>query len=321
MFENKKILVTGGLGFIGRTLLETLIKYNCGAKLYAIDLKQMPEDAELLKKNIDFQMLDIRNENAVKSYISANTFDGIVHLAAVSRVVDAEKDKSNCIETNYKGTKYIAEATAENPCCWMIFGSSREVYGEQTVFPVKESDPKKPINIYGKCKLEGERLVAETINLYAILRFCNVYGNVYDIHDRVIPKFIINAIQDKPFVLEGGNQIIDFTHVNDTVRSIVKVMELLQGGCIEKEIIHISPGFGVPIAQLAQSINHIIGKTLPILRLPPRTYDVQRFVGDTTHRICLLGNDPFLTIDEGLSQLIAQIKELPQFQPHIRKPE
>lgn len=103
--KNKKILIIGGLGFIRRTLLETLIDSHCGAQLFAIDVKDFPKDATVLRQNVEFQNIDIRDENAVKSYVRAHKFDGIVHLAAVSRVVAAENDKKNCIETNFSRHK------------------------------------------------------------------------------------------------------------------------------------------------------------------------------------------------------------------------
>lgn len=240
--KNKKILVTGVLGFIGRSLLETLIEQKCEAELYGIDIKPFPSNASVLKKNIHYEQLDIRNRELVQSYVRKHKFDGIVHLAAVSRVEDAENNKKNCIDTNYKGTQYIATAAAENKSTWFIFGSSREVYGEQKDFPVSENADLLPLNIYGFYKLEGERIVKASFEKYCVLRFSNVYGNTYDIPKRVIPKFVQTALQGGELTLEGGAQIIDFTFIDDTVRSIVRCMEFLDTGKIRNETIHILSG-------------------------------------------------------------------------------
>ena len=302
--KDKKILVTGGLGFIGRTLLETLINRNTSAKLFAIDIKEYPNGAESLRQNVNYQKIDIRDKDAIKSYIKANNFDGIVHLAAVSRVVDAENDKHNCIETNYKGTKYIVEAAAENPDCWMIFGSSREVYGEQTNFPVSENAELLPLNIYGFYKLEGERVVRNLMRRHCILRFSNVYGNSYDIPNRVIPKFVQTAVSGGELVLEGGSQVIDFTYIDDTVHSIIQCMKKLESREINQATIHISPGIENKITDIID-ILRAKGYNFTVRKNELRDYDVQRFIGDSSHRKEVLGDVSFINIREGIERLIS----------------
>lgn len=301
----KKILVTGALGFIGRTLLETLIANGCEADLYGIDIKSMPDDALQLKKHVHFANIDIRNEEQVKKYIRENHFDGVVHLAAVSRVVDAENDKKNCIDTNFKGTKYIVETVAENPDAWFIFGSSREVYGEQVSFPVVEDSDLLPINIYGFYKLEGERIVQRLIKHYCILRFSNVYGNPYDIPERVIPKFVRTAMEGGELFLEGGEQVIDFTYIGDTVTSIIRCMKLLASKEMDHEIIHILPGKHNKITDVIDSLQQL-GLNFTVRHHPARSYDVQKFVGnpEKCNRLLYGGAMQFTSLKEGLERMI-----------------
>lgn len=255
-------------------------------------------------KNIVFDVLDIRNPQAVGEYFANKKFDGVIHLAAVSRVVDAEKDKENCIKTNLYGTQYVLENVAKTPNTWLVFGSSREVYGEQNQFPVKESSEKKPINIYGECKLEGEVLVQKLIRRYMILRFSNVYGNNYDIKGRVIPAFVERALNDEPLYLEGGGQIIDFTHISDTVMCIIKAAILLQSNAIDKEEIHICPGYENRITDIISYLSSCLNKELKVLYRKGRSYDVNRFIGDPTKRKEILCDKEFVSLHEGIMLLL-----------------
>ena len=306
--SNKKILVTGALGFIGRTLLETLIAQKCGAKLYGIDIKDLPSAADLLKNNIHYEKIDIRNKDSIQSYIRENQFDGIIHLAAVSRVEDAENNKKNCIDTNYKGTQYIATAASENKKTWLIFSSSREVYGEQKVFPVAEDAELLPLNIYGFYKLEGERVVKSTIENYCILRFSNVYGNAYDLPKRVIPKFVTTAIQGGELVLEGGSQLIDFTFIDDTIKSIIKCMEQLCSGKMKKETIHILPGRLNKITDIIDILRKG-NMNFSVSTRNARSYDVQQFLGTPKHMHEILGLNPndFTTLEDGIHKYISRL--------------
>lgn len=306
--SNKKILVTGALGFIGRTLLETLIAQKCGAMLYGIDIKDLPSDAKHLKEHVHYEKIDIRDKDSIQSYIRENQFDGIIHLAAVSRVEDAENNKKNCIDTNYKGTQYIATAASENTKTWLIFSSSREVYGEQKVFPVAEDAELLPLNIYGFYKLEGERIVKSTIENYCILRFSNVYGNTYDLPKRVIPKFVKTAIQGGELFLEGGSQLIDFTFIDDTIKSIIKCMEQLSSGKMKKETIHILPGRLNKITDIIDILRKG-NMNFSVSIRNARSYDVQQFLGTPKHMHEILGLNPndFTTLEDGIHKYISRL--------------
>ena len=300
-----RLLITGISGFIGRSLVEEIVNRQLPWDMYGIDIKNPVFNNPVYLKHVNFSMVDIRDEYAVKMYFAENQFDGIVHLAAVSRVVDAENDKENCVAVNSNGMKYIVENAAKNPETWFVFGSSREVYGEQTVFPVKESAEKKPINIYGECKLEGELMVKNMMRKYAILRFCNVYGNDYDIEGRVIPLFVRNALEKKPLVLEGGEQVIDFTYVGDTVDSVIKAVLLLQNSEIETLEVNICPGIGNRLTDLVQILHDSLGTGLDVVVREKRSYDVQSFIGDTTMRKQLFGDNDFVSLQQGVSILIS----------------
>lgn len=301
----KKILITGALGFIGRTLLETLIYQHPEMEIFGIDIKEAPLEFLEQNKSVHIETIDIRNKKAVKEFICDNRFDGIIHLAAISRVIDAEFNKSNCIETNYLGTKNIVEAIADKQESWFIFGSSREVYGEQISMPVSEDAELLPLNIYGFYKLESERFIRNNIKRHCILRFSNVYGNKYDIPGRVIPHFVQTAIDGGEIVLEGGQQMIDFTHISDTVYSIIRCMEFFEIGRISQETIHISPGIENKITDIID-ILYGCGYEFAVKKRESRSYDVQRFVGNPAKRIKIIGNHQFLDLRQGIHELLKQ---------------
>ena len=296
-----KILITGISGFIGRSLVEEIVNQGMSWDIYGLDIKEPIFNDSKYREHINFTKVDIRDEYAVKTYLDKNHFDGVIHLAAISRVVDAENDKKNCVTTNLNGTKYVVENVAKQPNSWFILGSSREVYGEQKELPVKESAQKSPINIYGECKLLGEVLTKEMIKRYAILRFSNVYGNNYDIDGRVIPTFVKRALRNEILFLEGGSQIIDFTYIGNTIECIIKTVELLQNKSIQNEEIHISPGAENKITDIIVCLEKLLNKKINVEVHEKRNYDVVRFIGDSSHRLDILKTSEFKSLSEGIS--------------------
>ncbi len=297
-----KILVTGAAGFIGRSFLNTCIHNEIDVTLYGIDIKPFSCMPENINAHIDYQQLDICNIQEVKTYLNHHQFDGIIHLAAVSRVAVANEKKDLCLQTNYYGTKHIIESLSKKT--WVIFASSREVYGEPETFLVKEHDRKKPLNIYGRTKLEAEKLIQEMVDQYIIMRFSNVYGNQFDIPERVIPNFIQKALINQPLVIEGGNQWIDFTHISDTVDSILRAVHLLCNRNDVREVVHVSPGEKNTLFDVIQILETSLNQKLTIDYIEERDYDVVRFIGDPNKRENLLGKKEFKSLEQGLKLLL-----------------
>lgn len=284
----QRILITGSEGLIGSALSRTLSSY--------CDI--IPFDIRLDESQ------DIRSYSSLVSAVQNCT--GIVHLAAVSRVIWAQQDPELCWETNVRGTHNVVGAALRKECPpWIIFASSREVYGQPMQLPVTEECPLRPVNIYGKSKKEGERVITDSQSdgiKTAIVRFSNVYGSVNDHSDRVVPAFIYNALQDKPLMVEGCKNAFDFTHVKDVVNGLFRVIELLDKGR-HLPPIHFVTGVPTNLGLLAKLVVRIAGSGSVINYDKPRTYDVSRFYGDPTSARELIGWQATIGTQDGIRLL------------------
>ena len=305
-----RILLTGGSGFIGTALSKELVKR--GIEIVNVDIKTNNHHSDNgLLAQIQGDLLDKEVMSKALDYEP----DGIIHLAAVSRVIDAELDKERCLLVNEELTKRLLKACEGLPKRpWFIYGSSREVYGEQHHLPVKEGCDHSPINIYGVCKHNSERCVRDySINHSKgmVLRFSNVYGNEYDILDRVVPRFILNAINDRPLIINGGSQTFDFTHVDDTVKGIIKSMDHL---CCRPgpyfEDLHLLTGNGTTLQRLVSIIAEKLESQPQVIYGPEREYDVNRFIGDPTKAEKTIGFKAMIPIEEGVSKTIDLYQEV-----------
>lgn len=199
-----KVLITGAAGLIGSVARRAFAA--AGWCVSTLDLRARDLTGHPIDHIRDITTDELQN--------AMEGIAGIVHLAAVSRVCDAHKQPDICTLVNLHGTQRILTAAAKANCKWLIFGSSREVYGEQTHLPVCETAELQPINHYGRIKVEGEQLVAEQCRangiLHSVLRFSNVYGQPNDHPTRLINAFISRAILGTPLEIHGGGQLFDF---------------------------------------------------------------------------------------------------------------
>jgi nucleoside-diphosphate-sugar epimerase len=296
------ILITGGLGFIGTSLTKELIHNQ---KVFVLDINCYENTRNLNSDKVTYLIADVCAKHTVLEFLSSQKVDGIIHLAAVSRVVIAENNPEECIRTNIGGIENLLEclkATNQKP--WLIFGSSREVYGEPTHLPVCENDTLQAANLYGKTKISGEKMfrdyAQENMLSCAILRFSNVYGNKYDLLDRVLPRFIKAIEKDQVLSIEGGTQIIDFTYIDDTVQAIIKTIDYL---CLNPGIIndfHILPGIGWTLQQAIGYLEKIYKKKALVKINTKRHYDVQKFIGNPTKAKTILHLGSFTPLENGL---------------------
>lgn len=277
--------VTGSEGLIGRNLCASLARF--GLETRRLDLRLGS---------------DVRNFEQVASFVDRCT--GIVHLAAVSRVAQAERNPAECFETNVGGTKNVLQAamSAKRPP-WVLFASSREVYGECGEALVREDAPLRPMNAYSRAKVAGEELVRGADLMTATVRLSNVYGDPVDHEDRVVPAFVKAAARSLPLRVEGDG-VFDFTHVDDVVAGLIRTVAMLQLG-IRQPTVHFVTGRGTSLKGLARLAMSCCDSKSSIVAAPPRTFDVARFVGDPS-----LATDfgwiPKTSIEDGVARLFKQ---------------
>lgn len=211
--------------------------------------------------------------------------EGVIHLAAISRVIDAQRNPERCIYVNVGGIKRLIESAKKQPQPpWIIYASSREVYGEPEYLPVKEGHPLKPINVYGESKKTAENLLGQAAAsgiVSIIFRFSNVYGSVYDHSTRVIPAFLMGAINGTPLTVEGSNHTFDFTYVKDVAEGLLAAVKKLSSGEFGgTNVYNFCTGHGTSLEELLGLIRKITGSEIITLVGESRNYDVVRYVGD-----------------------------------------
>ena len=295
-----KILITGSAGFLGSALNHYLKEKEVSVILF--DIK-------------DDSRLDVKDLRNIKEKIS--DAHGIVHLAALSRVITAQEQPHECVATNIGGTANILEAartrTGKNP--WVIFGSSREVFGEPEVLPVTENSPKIPINIYGLSKITGEQLCKTYTKYYGlkvrILRFSNVYTSVNDHLDRVIPRFILQALKDEDLFINGsGEEQFDFTYISDTIKGIWGCIQEIENSSNPLDDFNLSIGTPVSLKKLAETIIEKTNSNSKIKFNDSRTYDVNHFYAIPRKAEEKLGFSPSVSIEEGIEFAIKELRTI-----------
>ncbi|MBK8259577.1 MAG: NAD(P)-dependent oxidoreductase [Polyangiaceae bacterium] len=289
----QRILVTGGSGVVGRALRQAL--EASGNETVNLDLA-----AQGVENG------DIRHAERVHSALSDCA--GVIHLAAISRVGCAEHNPNECLSTNVEGTRtvlHVASSASHRP--WVLFVSSREVYGNPSNLPVVEGAPLSPVNVYGRSKVEGERLVERAARdglRTGIVRLTNVMGSPSDQPDRVIPSFIRAATTGKQLRVNGPNRRFDFVHVTDVVRGLVAYVALFSGSKASLPTVHLASGRGVSLGHLAEVVVRATRSTSSVRFADTAPTDVQTFVGDPTQASQLLGWKSTITVEQCVESLV-----------------
>lgn len=290
---NHRILITGSSGLVGSALVSALT--SRGVAVACLDIKAKGAAHG-----------DVRDRVRVREAITMA--DGVIHLAAISRVIWGEREPDLCWSTNAGGLKNVLDLAAASPRRpWVIFASSREVYGQCDRLPATEDYQVRPVNVYGRSKVEGEQLViaAQRDGVRACtIRLSNVFGSTADHADRVVPAFARAAAFGHELRVEGADQTFDFTHIDDVTRGIVTLTELLVGSDVVPPPIQFVSGIPTTLGELASAAIRIAGSGSRIRPAPPRDFDVARFFGNPARAEALLGWSPRIGLEEGLTRLI-----------------
>jgi nucleoside-diphosphate-sugar epimerase len=298
-FAGKKILITGGNGFIASHLARRLCQL--GAIVRLLDLHNS------CATECEFVLADVRDYGALKR--AASQCDVIFHLAAclgVEKILDRPKE---VMDVNLLGTINALKAAKLNEVKCFVFTSSSEVYGEPQRIPVSESAPPSPISTYGVSKLAAEtycRAYAHTDDLkVTCLRLFNVYGPGQTA-EFVVPRFIRCVIEGLPPVIYGdGRQIRAYTYVSDAIDCML--LSVL-GQNETSEVFNVGSTEVANVTQLAQEIIQISGRHLtPVYKalgdgIRSARREIYNRVPDVSKAKRLLGFKSRVSLSDGLTR-------------------
>jgi UDP-glucuronate 4-epimerase len=318
-FRYKRILLTGGAGFIGSHLAEALLRG--GAQLAIVDLLDEFYSPEWKKANledvrragsVEFFGSDIRKHDAMRQAVEKSRPDAIIHLAARAGVRPSIEHPRLYQEVNIGGTLNLLELAREFGVKKFVFGSSSSVYGASSQAPFSEAQHDLfPISPYAATKLAGEMLGYTYAHLYGTsvvcLRFFTVYGPRQR-PDLAIHKFTALIEQGKPVPVFGdGSSGRDYTFVDDIVAGILAALDYepdRANGRAPFELFNLGNSHPVTLNELIAALERATGKKAIRDAKPPQPGDVPLTWADVSKAGRLLGYQPKVTIEEGLRRFV-----------------
>ncbi len=229
-FHEKSCLVTGGLGFIGSNLAHALVEL--GARVTLVDSLWPDYGGNLLniegiEEQVRVNVSDVRDEWGFRTLIQGQDF--LFNLAGQTSHLDSMRDPFPDLDINCRAQLSILEACRkENPGVKIVFASTRQLYGRPQFLPVTELHPLAPVDVNGVNKMAGEWYHILYNNVYGLracaLRLTNTYGprmRVKDARQTFLGAWFRAVLQDEPFEVWGGEQLRDYTFVDDCVSAML----------------------------------------------------------------------------------------------------
>ena len=312
----KHALVTGGAGFIGSHLVDSLLAD--GWRVTVFDNFDPFYDPAIKEANIRahesdarFALVrgDLRDVNAVDG-LGHTTFDVIVHLAARGGVRPSIADPVGYQEVNVAGTQLLLELARRLGTRQFVFGSSSSVYGVNPRVPWREDDHVlQPISPYASTKVSGELLGHVYSHLYGMrfiaLRLFTVYGPRQR-PDLAIHKFARLMLAGQPIPVFGdGSTSRDYTFVDDVVRGLRAAMTYSGS---QYEVINLGNTRTITLADMIAGLEEALGVKARIERHPEQPGDVARTWANIDKARALLGFNPSTTYQEGVARFAAWLK-------------
>jgi UDP-glucuronate 4-epimerase len=318
-FPFRKILVTGGAGFIGSHCAEALL--NLGVEVVIFDdfndfYDPAVKESNLagIRERITLVRGDIRDAGLVEKTFADHRFDAVIHLAARAGVRPSISDPKLYFTTNIDGTFNLLDACRHHGVNRFIFASSSSVYGINEKVPFSENDRiERTISPYAATKIAGEQICSNYAHLFGIhcacLRFFTVYGPRQR-PDLAIAKFT-RAIRDgNPIDRYGdGSTARDYTYIEDIVQGILAAAAYTEESSFE--IFNLGGSATTTLAELIQLIEDAVGKKAQIRQLPDQPGDVPKTYADIEKAHRLLDYQPHTPIRDGVRKYAAWLAEQP----------
>ena len=313
-FDKKKILITGGLGFIGSSLARALVKQ--GARVTLVDSLIPQYGGNLfniadIRDKVEVNICDVRDPNAMKYLVQGK--DYLFNLAGQTSHMDSMTDPQTDLDINASAQLSILEACRlNNPAIKIVFASTRQLYGKPDYLPVDETHPIRPVDVNGINKLAGEWYHLLYNNLYGIracaLRLTNTYGpgmRVKDARQTFLGIWVRLLLEGKPIKVFGdGEQLRDFNYVGDCVDA------LLLAGASEQasgKVYNLGSEEVIGLKALAELMTSLgYDGTYELVPFPEerKAIDIGDYYSDFSLISAELGWSPRVNLKEGLLQTI-----------------
>ena len=289
----KNVLITGGAGYIGSHVTETLLKKN--KKVFLVD-NLSTGHKKLINKKAKFFKLDIANKRGIKKIIEKYKIDSIIHLAAHLIIGEGQKKPKKYYKNNVLGTKKLMEACKNSTVKNFIFSSTAAIYKEGQ-YKVSENSMIKPKSVYGKTKIKAENLIINfakknKIN-YGILRYFNIAGAspsgkiglINKKSDHLFKNFSSEIMKKRPklkiygsdYNTTDGSCIRDFIHVSDIAQIHYLILEKINKLKISK-ILNCGYNKGISVLEVAKEFKKQSSKKVNIIFTKRRKDDLIKII-------------------------------------------
>jgi len=318
VFEGKKVLVTGGLGFIGSNLAIRLVEF--GADVLLVD-SLIPEygghlfNIQQVREKVRVNISDVRDEHSMRYLVQGKDF--LFNLAGQTSHLDSMTDPTTDLEINARAQLSILECCRKyNPGLKIVFASTRQIYGKPEYLPVNESHPLRPVDVNGINKMAGEcyHLLYHTVyGIWScVLRLTNTYGprmRVKDARQTFVGIWIRQLMENKPFEVWDGTQLRDFTYVDDAVDAL-----LMAAGSdrVGGHVFNLGGDCVISLKDLADLLIEIHGGGEYVLRSFPsnrKQIDIGNYYADFSRIRDALNWRPTISLREGLTRTLAFYRE------------
>ncbi|HTC23107.1 MAG TPA: NAD-dependent epimerase/dehydratase family protein [Gemmatimonadales bacterium] len=312
---SRRVLVTGGAGFIGSHIAEAFLAQ--GWEVTVLDDLSRGNERNI-PKGARFVRADIRSDEARKT-LAEGHYDVLDHHAAQIDVRVSVDQPAHDAAINLVGFVNLLEGAAAGGVKRVVFASSGGVvYGETTVFPTPETDGKRPVSPYGVSKLAGEHYLRALGLLSGFegvaLRYANVFGPRQDPKSEagVVSIFVSRVLAGRPLTVFGdGRQTRDYVFVRDVARANVLAasVEVARGDGIDDTAFNIATARERTVLDVAEGVMSVIGRKVPVEFAPPRPGELLRSVLDTRKAAQRLSWRPEHRFEDGLGELVSWFRE------------
>jgi UDP-glucose 4-epimerase len=307
-----RYLVTGGAGFIGSHIVESLLAEDTTTTVRVLDnfstgaMTNLPF-AAAAGRRLEVIQADIGDLAAVE--IAAEGVDVIFHQAALRSVPLSVEDPLGTNQINVTGTVHVLEAARRRGVRRVVYASSSAVYGDDPSLPKREDQPPVLLSPYAASKLAGEHYAAMWSRLYGVetvgLRYFNVFGPRQDPaseYAAVIPRFILWGRRGEPVQIHGdGTQSRDFAYIDNVVAANRLAAEAPEAS---GQVFNVGVGSRVSLLEIVTRLEEILGRPIERRHTPPRVGDVPHSLADVTRAKRVLGYSPVIDFDEGFRRTV-----------------